>query len=79
MPSSGCDSVNLDLLYFTPEAVTLRLLVQEQGRSAEALAAVAAKHGCSVEQLASVVQYTSVPAIHTGLVEGKHALRAVWQ
>lgn len=55
------------------------VLVQEQGRSAEALAAVAAKHGCSVEQLAAVVQYTSVPAIHTGLVEGKHALRAVWQ
>lgn len=53
--------------------------MQDKGRTAEAIAAVAARHGCSVEQLTSVVQFTSVPAIHTGLVDGKHALRAVWQ
>lgn len=57
----------------------MRVDMQDQGRSTEAVAAVAARHGCSVEQLTAVVQYTSVPAIHTGLVDGKHALRAVWR
>ena len=55
------------------------LAVQAQGRSPEAVAAVAAKHGCTAEQLNAVLQHTSVPAIHTGLVDGKHALVAVWQ
>eukprot|EP00892_Ulva_mutabilis_P004029 jgi/Ulvmu1/1999/UM012_0162.1 len=52
--------------------------LQAQERSAEAVAAVAAKHGCSAARLTAVLRYASVPAIHTGLVNGKHALRAVW-